>query len=336
MDTFSRFIERTYRHTRILPIPEGEGLRGALLEDLHLSSEHTARPTFVLDYLELRPTEPPAFELRRGRVFERLFGEYVPRRLRFSGLVEVQLDGLYRSLASVPPEHPARSLRGALHWRMKENGRPLFILQNGADEPARLWISARQVVQEPRAGAARPLKTPLLRPWSPAPLLPPGIVPEPQKLRQRFGGDPIEITLDGQPASRRLFIGDLGMQTARRPAVDVVLNLGEEANPWAKAGNLPAPDRWTMRGEGAAGMDRRTIMREARWVLDRLHENRSVLVHCVAGMNRSATICCAVLILLEGLTAEQALQRVRQRHPWARPDAYHWLRLRWLAANQPG
>jgi hypothetical protein len=48
-------------------------------------------------------------------------------------------------------------------------------------------------------------------------------------------------------------------------------------------------------------------------------------------LNRSATICCAVLILLKNLTAEQALERLREHHPWARPDDRHWLKLRWLA-----
>jgi hypothetical protein len=309
-------------------------LRGAYLEDLRHTAGHSSSPALEIDYLELRLSEPPTFELRRGRIFERLTGEWVPRRLRFSGLIEVQLDGLYNNLAAVPDDHPARSLRGALHWRMKETGKPLFILQNGSDDPARLWVCARHLTQEDRPTAPLPLKTPLLRPWSPAPLLPVGNVPDPQTLRSRFGGDPVGIFLNGEMLHNRLFIGDLGMQTAQRPAVGVVLNVGEEPNPWAPDGLMPAADRWTVRGEGTSGMDRRTILREARWVMERLRAGHSVLVHCLAGMNRSATICCAVLILLEGLSAEDALQRVRVRHPWARPDSYHWLRLRWLSANR--
>jgi hypothetical protein len=53
-------------------------------------------------------------------------------------------------------------------------------------------------------------------------------------------------------------------------------------------------------------------------------------------MNRSATICSAVLILLEGLSAEAALERVREQHPWARPDPHHWLALRLLAQTALG
>jgi hypothetical protein len=62
-----------------------------------------------------------------------------------------------------------------------------------------------------------------------------------------------------------------------------------------------------------------------------LRAGQRVLAHCVAGLNRSVTIGCAALILLEGLSAEAALERVREHHPWARPDSHHWLMLRWLA-----
>jgi hypothetical protein len=51
-------------------------------------------------------------------------------------------------------------------------------------------------------------------------------------------------------------------------------------------------------------------------------------------MNRSTTITCAVLMQLEGLTAEQALRRVYEHHPWAKPDSHHWLMLRWLEKDR--
>jgi protein-tyrosine phosphatase len=73
---------------------------------------------------------------------------------------------------------------------------------------------------------------------------------------------------------------------------------------------------------------------EAEWVIERLKAEKRVLVHCVAGMNRSSTICCAILMMLEELTAEQALARVREHHPWARPDSHHWLALRWLVETK--
>jgi hypothetical protein len=60
-------------------------------------------------------------------------------------------------------------------------------------------------------------------------------------------------------------------------------------------------------------------------------QGKRVLVHCSAGFNRSVTVCCTVLMRLETLSAEEALTRVREHHPWARPDSHHWLRLRWMA-----
>jgi protein-tyrosine phosphatase len=108
------------------------------------------------------------------------------------------------------------------------------------------------------------------------------------------------------------------------------LNLGEEASKWVKAENSPACDRWANKGEGPEGMKVDEIRHEAEWAVERLKAGERVLIHCVAGMNRSSTICCAVLMLLEGLSAEKALERVREHHPWARPDSNHWLALRWL------
>ena len=72
----------------------------------------------------------------------------------------------------------------------------------------------------------------------------------------------------------------------------------------------------------------------AVWVIERLRAGQRVLVHCAVGMNRSATVCCAALIVEEGLSAEAALARVRAHHPWARPDSHHWLALRWLAQER--
>ena len=84
-------------------------------------------------------------------------------------------------------------------------------------------------------------------------------------------------------------------------------------------------------GEGAQGMDITAIMAEAQRVIDRFQAGERALVHCSTGFNRSVTVCCAVLMRLETLSAEEALTRVREHHPWARPDSHHWLRLRWMA-----
>ena len=52
-------------------------------------------------------------------------------------------------------------------------------------------------------------------------------------------------------------------------------------------------------------------------------EGRNVLVHCRLGVNRSVTVVAAYLIRCRGVTAEAALEFLKQRRPCAKPnDAY--------------
>ena len=157
------------------------------------------------------------------------------------------------------------------------------------------------------------------------------LVPQPKQLHRRFGGDPVTFHLGSRSFPQRLFIGGVDIQPDERPKVDLVFNVGENPSRWGKDNQIYVEDRWDNKGEGSEGMSLAVLREEANWVIEHLRKNRRVLVHCAAGMNRSAAICCATLILLEGLTAEQALERVREHHPWARPDSGHWLKLRWLA-----
>ncbi len=166
-----------------------------------------------------------------------------------------------------------------------------------------------------------------MRDWSSPPLLPARLVPRPQRLHQRYGGDPITFQFNGRAFQRRLFVGGMEHQSDQRPDVQAVLNLSEDENRWP----LTEADRRAEKGEGSQGMNIAEIVAEAQWVVDRLQAGQRVLVHCSGGLNRSVTICCAVLIRLENLSAEEALNRVREYHPWARPDSHHWLKLRWLA-----
>jgi hypothetical protein len=161
-------------------------------------------------------------------------------------------------------------------------------------------------------------------------LLPVQLVPKPQRLHQRYGGDPITIHLNDQPFARRLFVGGMEHQSDQRPDVDAMLNLSEDDNRWP----LTAADRRAEKGEGSLGMDLAEIVAEAQWVIDRLRAGQRVLVHCAGALNRSVTICWAVLMQLGNLSAEEALNRVREHHPWARPDSYYWLRPLWLAQSR--
>jgi predicted signal transduction protein with EAL and GGDEF domain len=160
--------------------------------------------------------------------------------------------------------------------------------------------------------------------------MPEGLVPQPRQIYDQYGGDPVRIHVNGKSYEDRLFVGGLEHQPDYRPEVNAVLNLGEKPSVWVKGGEINPNDRTVEKGEGSQGMPVDDIRAEANWVIDHLVKEESVLVHCVAGMNRSTTICCAVLMLLEGLSADAALRRVREAHPWAKPDSYHWLALRWL------
>jgi atypical dual specificity phosphatase len=57
----------------------------------------------------------------------------------------------------------------------------------------------------------------------------------------------------------------------------------------------------------------------ARIGLDWLTRGERVYVHCRAGMQRSATVAAAIVMLRDGLDAAAALEHIRARKPSARP-----------------
>ncbi len=311
------------RHARILEIPHTRSLVNALLDDVREETRGSRRE-LIFDYRELRLTAAPDLMAAHDRPHERLRGEYVSRRLRFRGLRWVKSEGIFTHLNEVPPATEQRQLEGLLCWRNPDDVEYCLLLDH-AGAGNGLLFSARDCVGENRADLAEPVE--IVRDWSPPPLLPARVVPKPQRLHQRYGGDPITIHLGSRALHRRLFVGGLEDQSDQRPDVQAVLNLSEDDNRWP----LIEADRRAEKGEGALGMSSAEIREEAQWVIDRLQAGQRVLVHCSAGFNRSVTVCCAVLMQLENLSAEEALARVREYHPWARPDSYHWLRLRWMA-----
>ncbi len=315
-------------HSFIHPFPFAEAFRNARLDDLREEMQGERRD-LIIDFHELHPTAPFTLVEQNEKPAERVQGEYIPRRVRFIDLAWIDREGVYNTLETVPREHDARSLRGMLHWSPAGQD-PFYLLAQGAHGEAGLMFSARACVSEDRAGAVEPVD--YIRGWSPPPVMHPGLVPDPPKLRRRFGGDPITFRLGKRIFHKRLFVGSLEEQHAKRPEVDAILNLGEEKSKWVTghAETASEADRWAEKGEGLAGMSVEEIVAEAGWVIERLRQNQRVLVHCVAGFNRSVTIVAATLILLEGLSAEDAFVRLSEHHRWARPDPGHWLRLKWL------
>lgn len=319
---------RPAKHTRVPNHSFARSLLGARL-DSYYEETQGERHDVVVNYHALELSEPAEMVWEDGRVVERVKGVYVPRRLRFKGVTSLCCEGPFAQMKTLPPDHGARSLRGVLSFSPFNSADLMSIFTHGSDEPARFWLYYKQCQAEECSGEAEPFEQ--VRDWSPPPPLRPGLIPMPKKLRQRFGGDPVYVQLGGQLLKRRLFVGDLDSQREQRPQVDAVLNVGERSSRWVKEGPVLPSDRWVVHGEGSAGMNAAQITAEAEWVIERLQAGKRVLVHCVAGLNRSTTIACAVLILLEGLSAEAALDRVRDHHAWARPDENHWLVLKWIA-----
>jgi hypothetical protein len=63
-----------------------------------------------------------------------------------------------------------------------------------------------------------------------------------------------------------------------------------------------------------------------------------VMVYCKVGRHRSATMACCILVS-QGFTADEAIQKVREKRPVARPDHASFKRVikkferEWMAAN---
>jgi hypothetical protein len=303
-----------------------------LIQGARLDLYNETEREIVLHVQGFQPLSSKLFE-QDGKIYERARARYVPLKLTFSGISGLKRDDFFTSLEDYSLDDSSRTIAYMLSWRPrnKRDGFYMFGLRAPAD--ADMEFNARRVHAERLAGNGKTFT--VERNWSPAPPMPDRLAPEPRALYRRFGGDPISINMKDKALHRRLFIGGISIQSEQRPDVDAVLNLSEDSSRWARNGKPIHPnDRAIQYGEGSQGMTVEQIREEATWVVERLKQNKRVLVHCSAGMNRSTTICSAALILLEGLSAEEALARVREQHPWARPDSYHWLALRWLAKTQ--
>ncbi len=320
-------MRRPRTHARIVQHPFAPLLQGARLDLYQENADH-----LIFEIQGFKRTKSELVE-RKGKIYERADGEYIPTRLIFTGVSKLNSVDFFTSLESYTPDDPSRIIGDMLSWRQPKRQDVFYLLGMRGPVDVDMSFLADQVTYEKRKGDTKLIK--VERDWSPPPPMPDRLVPQPKQIYRRFGGDPITVRLNSRSHHGRLYIGGIEIQPKHRPQVNAVLNLGEEPSRWLTNGkNLHPADRAVNKGEGEQGMTIAEIREEANWVIERLKDNQRVLVHCVAGMNRSSTICCAVLILLEGLTAEKALERVREHHPWARPDSNHWLKLRWLAKNK--
>ena len=315
-------------HARIVQPPFAASLQSALL-DSYVEERRRRKLLVTLNIRLFEHTKPSELFERDQIVHERVQGRYVPAQLQFLEVPDLKNNDFFVNLTKYPIDDPVRTIIDMLSWQQPGRRESFYLFAMQAPQVESLMFFARRLTHEKFAQGTTPVT--LERDWCPPPPMPGRLVPQPKRLHQRFGGDPITFHIGSRPYHRKLFIGGLEAQGDERPEVDVVFNVGEKPSNWIQKNLIHPSDRWDNKGEGPDGMSPEVLLEEAKWVADCLRKNHRVLVHCVAGMNRSATICCATLILLEGLTAEQALERVREHHPWARPDSNHWLKLRWLA-----
>jgi len=301
-----------------------------LMQDARLNSFGENGNEIYMAVQGLEVIESELFQ-RDGVIMERVTGRHIPLKLTFSGVQHIKQTDFFTSLDQYPLNDPSRIIAYFYSWVQPGMEDIFHMLGTRGTAEAGMNFFAGGVSHEQGEG-----NDPFTfeRDYSPSPPMPQREVPQPYNIYDRFGGDPVMFKLNGKVIEDKLFVGGLENQPDYRPEIDAVLNLGEKPSAWVKDDSTHPNDRTVEKGEGSKGMSPAEILEETNWVIEHLQKNESVLIHCVAGMNRSTTITCAVLMQLEGLTAEQALERVYDNHPWAKPDEHHWLMLKWLDKNR--
>src|SRR5579859_544844 len=320
-------MPRTSRRLRLLGALSPQTLFDAHIDDI--TEEQTAAGKDVVLALHTLRVEGSAEEhIVDGVPWMIAQGRRIPARLRFTGAEWLSRTGVYEHLDDLPPDSSARRIFSISRFRGAARG-DFYWISTGTAEPGDMTIRAGSHSLDVDTSPGESVE--IARRWSNPPPAVPGLVPHRPVLHRRYGGDPVAIHLGRRVLRNRLFIGGLSHQREKRPLVDHVVNLCGVANPWIAVAGPHASDRYACKGEGPLGMDAGELLDEAAWVVERLRAGRRVLVHCYAGMNRSTTVCCAALMMLEGISADEALARVRERHPLAWPDPYHWFVLQWIS-----
>ena len=120
------------------------------------------------------------------------------------------------------------------------------------------------------------------------------------------------FAIGGRPfADQRAAVRELGVETV----IAVESPLENEVKAWAVLGvevvALPTRDWVAIPAERFDAV--------VQTVLERRAAGRTVLLHCLAGINRAATFAAAVLCRRDGLSVQEAVDRVREVRPNAAP-----------------
>ena len=146
---------------RILKIPEDHSMAGGRLDSVWEDSSD-----IIIDYQELRLTEPPKLLEQDGRPTDQSSGVFVPRRIRFEYAFPIRRKGLFIDSSGVPENDPGRGITSALHWYTPD-GDPYHLLDMRAETRSTFQFIADHFRVEKRSGDEQSVT--LVRDWSPVP-----------------------------------------------------------------------------------------------------------------------------------------------------------------------
>jgi protein-tyrosine phosphatase len=132
-----------------------------------------------------------------------------------------------------------------------------------------------------------------------------------------------------------LFLGELGAYAKlREKEICYIVNATldhVEAPDSVKVLKVGAPDsalEWKRFLDTVSGTENTSSKEVDSWfeqtfdfIDEALKEQKNILVHCAAGVSRSATLVVAYLMSRKGLSLDQAMATVYQKRPWIRPNA---------------
>ncbi|XP_017575166.1 dual specificity protein phosphatase 2 [Pygocentrus nattereri] len=223
------------------------------------------------------------------------------RRLRAGECARVVvLDEASRSVRELRRESVAGLLLRALQEELREDSTEVCFLQGGFDEFAALYPDLC-------------LNTPLMC-GSPTAVSDPETICSTKTTPLYDQGDPVEIL-------PFLFLGSAHhssrRETLERCGITAVLNVSSSCP------NLFEQELqyMTLRVEDSLAADIRVLFPEAIRFIDSVKESGGrVLVHCQAGISRSATICLAYLIHARRVRLDEAFDFVKRRRQVISPN----------------
>eukprot|EP01112_Ceratiomyxa_fruticulosa_P023668 TRINITY_DN915_c0_g1_i4.p1 TRINITY_DN915_c0_g1~~TRINITY_DN915_c0_g1_i4.p1 ORF type:complete len:221 (-),score=20.07 TRINITY_DN915_c0_g1_i4:201-863(-) len=148
---------------------------------------------------------------------------------------------------------------------------------------------------------------------------------------QRFGADSNEpdCVIDGL-----LYLGDSvsvnNFEFQRQHNIKYIISLCNSPKDLPKS-KRDYPHDYEFLGFEATDLDSYNISQHFEECFEFIEraksEKKAVLIHCLQGVSRSSTICCAYLMKERGLTTLKSLQFLKQKRPCIVPNCGFMLRL---------